>query len=178
MLAGLHKFGRWTAMAVLGWIFLATAAALVGCWTIGEPVEIHTASYGDPNAAHRVLLAAEGTPFNQSVVDKLYRRTMGTDSHVRVIPVRDLMHVTQREWNAIVVLAGVRALDVHPAVRRCVETADDPDGVLVVLTSDDPGYTYPYHPDAVVVAPEMAKTEQLAHRIETWIRGRLDLYSH
>jgi hypothetical protein len=103
---------------------------------------------------------------------------MGTESHVRVVAVRELMHVTQREWNAIVVLAGVRVLDVHPAVRQCVESADDPNGILVVLTSDNPDYTYPYHPQAVTVSPDLAKSEQLAHRIETWIRGRLDLYSH
>lgn len=116
-----------------------------------------------------VLVAAQGSPYKDTVAGTVIRHLREKQAYVRVEDVSQLPQADERDWDAIVLLHSWERWQPPPVVQQFVERLKDR-RKLVVLTTSGSGESRMACVDAVTSASEVSRAprdaEELLQRLD------------
>lgn len=147
-------------------LFIATATGVsAGGSRELEPV-------GQPDAARRVLIAAEYTQFKEALVARIVEILDDGDTYVEVVDHsrNGLDGVDPRQWSAVLITnSGARA-QVRPHVVRWLDSVAAYDGNVVLHTTQINDWTPQVKVDSVTSASSMPNLERIASTLVDRVR--------
>jgi hypothetical protein len=90
---------------------------------------------GVPSLPHHVLIATQGSPFKDRLVQGLVAQLAARATYVKVIDVTDLSGIQEKDWQAIVILHTWEIGKPPGAVSAFVARAAERDKIIDVTTS-------------------------------------------
>ncbi len=130
---------------------------------------------GNPDAAQRILIAAEYTRFKEALVKELVSQLDDGNTYIRVIDHsrNELNGIDPREWSSILITnSGARA-QVRPNVVSWLESVAAFDENIVLHTTQINDWTPRVQVDSVTSASSMGDLQQIAGSLLERVRRLL-----
>lgn len=130
---------------------------------------------GNPDAARRVLIAAEYTRFKEALVEELVKQLNDGNTYIKVIDHSkdELNGVDPREWSSVLITnSGARA-QVRPHVVSWLESVRAYDDNVVLHTTQINDWTPQVQVDSVTSASSMGDLQQIADSLLERVRRHL-----
>jgi hypothetical protein len=159
-------------LLVIGCIILVLIILfLIYLWMNKQGV-IESSEIGNPELEHRVLIASQGSGFKNALVKGLSTNLEQRQIYIKVLDVTVLSGVSEKDWDAVVLIHTTEMSKVQPDVKAFLDRAHDLDKVILITTSG-PGTwkTDDYDVDIITSA---SKKEELLGLTEDILR-RLDV---
>lgn len=144
--------------------FAASALLPFALYACGRADPATPFEVGKPGMGPTVLIATESTPYKDSVVRGLVDELRPRVGYIRVADVSMLPSLSERDWDAIVVLHGWRAGRAERHARAFVDGSQVRDK-LVVLTTSSSGDEKMPGVDAISAASEVERAPADAHNL-------------
>ena len=153
-------------------LFIVVISAI----TLSCKDSIGTASYGDSNSQHRILVTGTTSDFKLGILEEIVGRYAGT-CYIRFIPYRDIDLDSISDYSAILIMDECQAWMVfNGKVKRLVDKIERKERITLLLTAGDPDWEYSRNGvDAVTSASVEDSRDGVVHEIISSIDGLVGL---
>ncbi|MCO4807160.1 MAG: hypothetical protein KC456_11260 [Flavobacteriales bacterium] len=122
----------------------------------------------------RLLIATQGSEFNDALVSDVILEIEGSEVYIKVIDAMLLSEVDRGDWDAILLIHAWQIWEPHPAVEAFVGDSFDPVTMFMVTTADN-GVAHMEGIDGITGASSMAKVNADVERIVGWLKASPNL---
>ncbi len=127
-----------------------------------------------PSAEFKVLIASQGSPFKNTLVDSLVSMLREKPINIRIIDVTELGRINETDWNAFILIHTTEKWQLQPDVKAFLNRAKDLNNIILVATSGDGKWkTKDYDVDVITSASENKELSSITQQIRNWLNSRL-----
>jgi len=138
---------------------------------VAEPFEV-----GSADSDMKILIATQGSDYKNLMVDTLISRLKGDDVYISVIDISGLNEVSQKDWDAEVIIHTTEGYRLPEVVKEYLGRIENPDEVMLLITSGDGGWKpEECKVDVLTSASKVADISEKANSIEEKINSLFEI---